>query len=752
MCQGGVISDQNGNIYTVTESGELLHNRHANGDPRKQLIYPGGGRPISQGFYDVQYLIAWSASPGQQPDPSKSHLALIASDGRMFYNRVDNPQSATPGVALPPLRPNMGSLVREWGERIVRRIFCDETGHVYWITPSGELLEAQLTVTQNQATLDPPGGRLLAQGWTDLLYVFSAGPGAFFSVDFRGELRYHTIADVRQSQASQRAYRHVGLGLALCWDRPSVVLAAGRGGIYSITTEGDLCYTRYDPRLKSLVPSGYGAGVGCSWPPLDCQLPPLVEGYCWPLSASPGEIIEFKVSVTKQAAPTHAFVDCGVRYLRLRRVPERDPVDRDWWIDVSDHTPMSHPRPFKYHAEFQETGKEPWKTGCKWEHGFTLEIPTHGTWASGLYTAEICPKNEDPAKETGVCYVVFIVKPGAGQNKNALAVLSNSNTWNAYNCWGGKSKYHCYDGSGLPQQLSFERPSLPSCPSELQTRVCCHGHGSCHVRGMTGCAARAELWVLTWLEDNGYAFDLYADHDLDQGIEGISSGDWQYNALVLNTHPEYWTMDMYDNLVKYLSNGGSVIYLGGNGIYERVEYERDSGGRVMKVLQNATQDQLNNCKCNSARQKDLWRNLGRPESAVLGVGFINRLWHDAKTPYEIMKPRSRLFDGVGGDLIGRDGLHGPASQWEIDICDQSTPADATVLALAANDLGSPFGAHMVYRELDPVNKNFVFSVGSLGFGSSLIVDKDLQKVIENVLKEAGVVKNVLNVAGTVAKP
>jgi hypothetical protein len=45
---------------------------------------------------------------------------------------------------------------------------------------------------------------------------------------------------------------------------------------------------------------------------------------------------------------------------------------------------------------------------------------------------------------------------------------------------------------------------------------------------------------------------------------------------------------------------------------------------------------------------------------------------------------------------------------------------------------------MVYRELDQKRKNFVFSAGSLGFGSSLIVDEDLQTVVKNVLDEAGV--------------
>jgi hypothetical protein len=653
----------------------------------------------------------------------------------MFYNRVQDLESSAPTVGLP--REGLGSPVTRWRERTVRRIFCDVAGALYWLTPEGEFFQGQLTVVGDRATLAPDGGERLASGWTDLLYVFSAGRDAFFSVDLRGELRYHEKARVGRSHGRERAYqKEGGVVSGGCWDRPSTVLSAGGGGIYSITTEGDLRHARYDRRLRSLIPAGYGAQVGCTYDPGACQLPPLVEGYCWPLSAAPGQTIKFHLSVTKQAAPAHPSVDCDVGYLKLRRIKRDDPNEPGWYIDVSDHTPMEFPKPFKCQPEFRDSGAEPWKTGCNWPTSFELKVPED--WPSGLYAAECCPTGEDRRKETGVCYVVFIVNP-AEKKRNDLAVLSNTNTWNAYNCWGGKSKYHCYEGSRLPQQLSFERPNLPSCPSELQTRPCCYVEdGSCHVRGMTACGARGELWVLTWLEDKGYSFDLYCDHDFDAGIEGISKGSLHYKALILNTHPEYWTMQMYDNVEKYLAKGGSVIYLGGNGIYERVEYARDSGGKVMKVLQNASEDQLNNCDCVHAREKDLWRNLGRPESAILGVGFINRLWHDSKKPYEIMKPRSGLFDDVANDVIGTTGLHGAASQWEIDVCDQWTAPGTTVLALGTNDLGSPFGAHMVYRELDQKRKNFVFSAGSLGFGSSLIVDEDLQTVVKNVLDEAGV--------------
>jgi GH15 family glucan-1,4-alpha-glucosidase len=43
----------------------------------------------------------------------------------------------------------------------------------------------------------------------------------------------------------------------------------------------------------------------------------------------------------------------------------------------------------------------------------------------------------------------------------------------------------------------------------------------------------------------------------------------------VSTHPEYWTPLMYDRLTSYLDAGGSLAYLGGNGVFETGEYDDD---------------------------------------------------------------------------------------------------------------------------------------------------------------------------------
>src|SRR5439155_1211902 len=53
----------------------------------------------------------------------------------------------------------------------------------------------------------------------------------------------------------------------------------------------------------------------------------------------------------------------------------------------------------------------------------------------------------------GWSYIVFVVKPTAVES-GRLAVLASTNTWNAYNNWGWRSKYTTPPGA----TLSFERP------------------------------------------------------------------------------------------------------------------------------------------------------------------------------------------------------------------------------------------------------------------------------------------------------
>jgi len=415
-----------------------------------------------------------------------------------------------------------------------------------------------------------------------------------------------------------------------------------------------------------------------------------IEGYCWPLSAAPGEVVSFMVS---------SSTDFSVTFARYERSG-----------DSNTSIPVTSPMPVT--GVEQPVPADAWE-GCGWNTSFQFAIPND--WASGIYGAECS------APGTSTFRVTFVVKPRP-DDRGDFAVLANTNTWNAYNKYGGRSKYT----NPPAHYCSFLRPN---------SSARANGAGPNHV-------TRAELWVLDWLADSGYRVDVYADRDFHLGIPDFQD----YRALILNTHPEYWTHEMYDRLEAYLAGGGSVLYAGGNGVYERVVFSPD--GTVLEAFPQ------NFCGDLSCRRESFFRNHDPPrcERAVLGVAYRSDGFQ-TYAPFEVLQAGHRFFDGTGvqnGDPVGAAGLNGGgASGWEMDTSIPGPAPDGVMVsAYGSDDRGSPppnlellargtneggYGADMTYYETGAGGG--VFAAGSLSFGGSLVVDPVLQQVVRNVLDE-----------------
>ncbi|MDA0747359.1 MAG: hypothetical protein O2954_12630 [bacterium] len=360
----------------------------------------------------------------------------------------------------------------------------------------------------------------------------------------------------------------------------------------------------------------------------------------------------------------------------------------------------------------QACPEKAWETGCDWATDFYWVIPEEAR--TGMYAGKFVDGNG------AVCYVPFVVKPRFDQ-KGDVALLASTNTWNAYNGWGGMSAY----SEPQPKTLSLDRPMPVATPA---------GEGRNHL-------VRAEMWALDWMESCGYKTDVYADMDLHQGWDWLK----EYRALVVSTHSEYWSEPMRDHLDAYLASGGSLLYLSGNGVYWKVTY--DPSCRVMEIRKDGKPHYQ------TGEPGGLWRNLGRPEHGVLGVGYA-RPGYMTFAPYRVEEATHWIFDGLdlkNGDLIGQEGINGgPASGWEADqVREGWSPENLVVLArgINAEDYMMPGesavypdpnyewdgkgGAHMTYY--DHSGGGGVFSVGSIAFGGSLVVDKPLQGVVRNVL-------------------
>lgn len=555
-------------------------------------------------------------------------------------------------------------------------IASGDDGVLYAVTPTGDLRYYRDLARDGTANWGPGSGQIIGTGWNLFADVLSGGGGVLYAITPGGVLRYYRdLARDGTGNWAPGSGQQIGSG----WNVFDLVTGAGDGVLYGFRTDGFLLWYRDLARdgTPSWAASGIGRRIASGWQ-IAAASGAALEGYSVPLSAAPGEVVQFKVS---------ARDPYQVTYYRLK--PKEDGS-----LGIAVGSPVDRP------AGARALPSQAWEQGCGWPTDFTLQVGAD--WASGLYAAQ-CASTASPEV---AATVVFVVKPAPGATAD-FAVLSNTCTWNAYNDEGGRSQYTTPNAA----ILSFERPNRQVDPTNT---------GIDHL-------ARGELWVLGWLEDEGYRFHVYSDLDFHRGIDGLAG----YRGLILQTHPEYWTNQMRDHLDAYLAGGGRLIYLAGNGLYEVVDLDQIPGKMILR-------------RGDPDNPRDLFRDPphNRPERAVLGVAYESFNWMTFDA-FQVTKADHPFFQGTGlsnGDVIGKTGLNGGgASGWEMDTTIVSAsgapPPGIQVLARGLNPISangsSSYGADIAYYETEA--GGFVFAAGSLSFGGSLVQDADLQAIVRNAL-------------------
>jgi hypothetical protein len=244
------------------------------------------------------------------------------------------------------------------------------------------------------------------------------------------------------------------------------------------------------------------------------------------------------------------------------------------------------------------------------------------------------------------------------------------------------------------------------------------------IEGRLACAnAPAEWRLLAWLEREGFAHDLYAETQFHAGMLDLDA----YKVLILSVHPEYWSKDMYYRLKAWVfERGGKLMYLGGNGLNCEIEFVDEQtcvhhNGKRLELLAGGKESRFH------LRQES--------EANLLGVVFTDSGIMTG-APYRVIDDAHWVFDGTGlenGDRFGTESQHqrcpGGASGHEQDKISPSSPSNVHLLAKGLNpDDG---GADMVIHE--PAGGGAVFSVGSIIWPSSVLVDDGVSRITANVL-------------------
>jgi hypothetical protein len=394
--------------------------------------------------------------------------------------------------------------------------------------------------------------------------------------------------------------------------------------------------------------------------------PLLLEGYADPWSVRPGEEVRFHVSTNAREYD-----------LEVARVGATDEV-----VYTREHLPGAE------HPVGDDSGRPGAGAmyGCKWPAACAVRIPAD--WRSGFYRVVLRSGGQtrgdvadEPFRPGSILgrpprFVMFFAVRAAEPGRQTKILLQlASNTYQAYNNWGGSS---LYTGPNHPR-VSFLRPLL----------ACAWG-GPC----------TWELPLLRWAERNGYRIDVCTNLDLAQHREMLP----HYRLVLSVGHDEYWSAGMRDGLEAFIAQGGNCAFFSGNTCCWQVRVE-DHGRTLVCHKRAIERDPV--FKTGDWKQlSTLWSDprLQRPENRLTGVGFVYGGYNGVFGAYEhgpgegeytVHRPEHWLFAGTGlkrGEIIGKEvSLAG----YEMDGCEfvlqdglpvptgrDGTPQDLEILATA----------------------------------------------------------------------
>lgn len=353
----------------------------------------------------------------------------------------------------------------------------------------------------------------------------------------------------------------------------------------------------------------------------------FIEGYMDHLSYVAGEKIEFHLSSSEEI--------CSVEILRIG-LHEKLVWSSDS-INVDQH----------------EVPENASTHGCNWPVAFAIEIPA--LWKTGYYEVRLKISDQGEKfvqrnKRTAESTAFFVIRnEQPGKDTNILLQLA-TNTYNAYNNWGGSSLYGYHGRANLQgHRVSFERP-------------------------VNSLFYRWEFDFVKWAEKEGINLDYAVNLDLEFHPEILENYD-----LVLSVgHDEYWSSSMRDHLESFIAEGGNVAFLSGNSVCWQVRTE-DNGKALTSWKQWYNMDPVFQTG-NYDTLSTLWSHhlVARPENQLTGVGFLFGGYHkshgqfmDGSGAYTVHRPDNWILEGTGLNKDDQFGGKNTIVGYECDGCEMT---------------------------------------------------------------------------------
>ena len=381
-----------------------------------------------------------------------------------------------------------------------------------------------------------------------------------------------------------------------------------------------------------------------------------VTGYCWPQSIAPGGSVDLHVSSAGSRLVTVEVARIGMA---------RDVV----WsgtVEAGDHA----------------TPPGAYEHGCGWPSATTVQVGDD--WRSGYYEVVL---TIDVDGKTRRDHAFFVVRPPADSPNTILLALA-TNTWNAYNDFGGRNLYtggttvslqrpmshgYLYKPPGAGRRVTTTHPPDP----DMNTHV-----GYVRANKLSPYAGSAgwpdwEMPFLEWAERAGYGIDVCTNADLEDHPSMLD----QVRLLLSVGHDEYWSGPMRDTVEGFIARGGNAAFLSGNTSFWQVRMENRTPQGPAAAMVGYKGFFKDDPVYGTDRQHELttiWSDhlLERPENHMTGVSFARGGYHrigkrvtNGAGGYTVHRADHWLFEGTGvgyGDVLGAAATSG---RYECDGCD-----------------------------------------------------------------------------------
>ncbi len=338
---------------------------------------------------------------------------------------------------------------------------------------------------------------------------------------------------------------------------------------------------------------------------------------------------------------------------------------------------------------------------AEWDTSFELLIPE--SMRSAIYAAKLTAGE-------AVDYIPFAVRRPAGQPTAKIAFLMPTASYMAYSnevLGFAQNTSEPIAGHAIvlgPDDIYlYEHPELGLSTYDHHS----DGSGVCYVSRLRPIpnlrphhrfigsvwGLAADLHLIDWLAACGFAHDVITDEDLHRDGAALPSA---YRVVLTGTHPEYYSSAMLDAMEEYLTSGGRLMYLGGNGFYWVTSYhpakphllevrKGESGSRAWQAQPGEYYHST------TGERGGLWRNRARAPQKIIGVGFaaqgFDRSTYYRRMPDSLDPRASFIFEGIpDNELIGNFGVVGNgAAGHEIDRYDRTLGTPPNTMLLASSE-------------------------------------------------------------------